>query len=260
MQLRLSSRHPKGANGAVKSPVRGLRFPHWAMLLTYSAGLNAKCNTPTPFPLDLPDAQVMFDSAWSTTRVSGNQPAGQSHSVVEYRVVASFCCFIVNHPPAAFQIESQHLQGHDDPRHIVREVTRSPTFVHSGKFSLTVSMMFYASYMSNTSLFDSIMKYFLAGLTTILPGHDGPVFALPSGTESIQVRTGPGPYDGYVIVEGSAFLFSFNATAPAYLDMNTWINHIINFFRPKEALIENGDLLLNSTFTVQCGPSLLNLT
>jgi hypothetical protein len=33
MQLRLSSRHPKGANGAVKSLVRGLRFAHWAMML-----------------------------------------------------------------------------------------------------------------------------------------------------------------------------------------------------------------------------------
>jgi hypothetical protein len=210
--------------------------------------------------LDLPDAQGMFDSAWSATRISGNQPAGQSHSLFEYHVFAPFCSLVLNHPPAAFQIESQHLQGHDDPRRIVREVTHSPTFVHSGKFSLTVSMVFYASYMSNTSLFDSIMKYFLAGLTSILPGHGGPVFALPSGTEYMQVRTGPGPYDGYVTVEGSAFLFSFNATAPANLDMNTWINHTINFFRPKEALIENGDLLLNSTFTVQCGPSLLNLT
>ena len=120
--------------------------------------------------------------------------------------------------------------------------------------------MFYASYMSNTSLFDSIMAYFLGGLTTILPGHNGPVFALPSGTEYTQVRTGPGLYDGYVVVGGSAFLFSFNASAPAYLGLDTWINHTIRFFRPKQALTDNGDLLLNSTFTVQCGPSLLNLT
>ena len=111
-------------------------------------------------------------------------------------------------------------------------------------------MSFYESQMSRTGMFESIMMNFLDGLTTLLPGHNGPVYSLPIGTETTQVKTGSGPYDGNVIVAGSAYLYSFNATAPATLDLNTWINHTISFFRPKAALSAIGELLLNATFMV----------
>lgn len=160
---------------------------------------------------------------------------------------------------AAFQVKSQRLQGRDDPRRIVEEVLYGPTFVHSCRFSLTVNMSFYESQMSRTGMFESIMMNFLDGLTTLLPGHNGPVYSLPIGTETTQVKTGSGPYDGNVIVAGSAYLYSFNATAPANLDVNTWINHAIGFFRPKAALSDIGELLLNATFMVRCDPSMLFL-
>ena len=74
---------PKRANGAVKFPVRCPHQPSRCKLLTLSSGLNAKCNLSTPYPSNLPGAQGIFDSAWASTRISGNQPAGLALAFIE---------------------------------------------------------------------------------------------------------------------------------------------------------------------------------
>jgi hypothetical protein len=143
-----------------------------------------------------------------------------SRSLNVARVRVMLCCFVLTCCSAAFQFESQHLQGQDDPRRIVGEVTRGPTFVFPGKYSVKFSM---ALQMSQPSLIELIMKNItdavMDGFKTMLPARNGPVFAVPTGMETTPVQTGTSSVDGYLLVESSAFLVSFNTTSPAIL---TW--------------------------------------
>ena len=168
------------------------------------------------------------------------------------------CCLLLTCCSAAFQVESQHLQGQNDHRRIVGEVTRGPTFVFPGKYSVKFSTMFYASQMSQPSLIELIMKNITDAVTdgfkAMLPARNGPVFAVPTGMETTPVQTGPSSVDGYLLFESSAFLVSFNTTAPTNFDVGAWTNHTINFFRSKAASSEIRELLSTATFTVRCGP------
>ena len=65
--------------------------PSRCVLLTRSSGLNAKCNLSTQYPLNLPDAQAMFDNAWSSTRISGGHPAGHARTLIELPRPCMFC-------------------------------------------------------------------------------------------------------------------------------------------------------------------------
>ena len=219
-------------------------------LLTLSTGLNSKCNPTTAFPFKLQDSQGLLNAAWSTTRTSMNQPAGQLAAILKW-----LCCGVVvflKHFLAAFQVESQNLQGQDDPRRILGEVTHGPTFAFPCKFSLAINISFY---MSNPSLFQEIMKNvtdgILYGVSTLLPGPNAPVFALSTAIESSIVQSGAASYDSRLLVESSAFLFAFNTTGIASFDFSAWATRAINFFRSRAPSPQIRDLVSPTTFTVR---------
>ena len=164
-------------------------------------------------------------------------------------------CVVLKRPLAAFQVKSQHLQGQDDPRHIVAQVTHGPTFVFPGKFSVAFNTSFIASHMSQPSLLETIIKNItdgvMDGFKAMLPAHHGPVYSVSTGTDfKHQFPVGA---EIQYLVESSAFLVSLNTTAPATasFDVNAWTNHAINFFRSQAASSEIRELLSNANFMVR---------
>jgi len=163
---------------------------------------------------------------------------------------------VLKHPLAAFQVKSQHLQGQDDPRHIVAQVTHGPAFVFPGKFSVAFNTSFIVSHMSQPSLLETIIKNItdgvMDGFKAMLPAHHGPVYSVSTGTDfKYQFPVGA---EWQHLVESSAFLVSLNTTAPATasFDVNAWTNHAINFFRSQAASSEIRELLSNANFMVRC--------
>lgn len=215
---------------------------------------NATCQHHTP-PTCLVHRASLTAHGLRLASVATSLQVWPSRSLNVARVRVMLCCFVLTCCSAAFQVESQHLQGQDDPRRIVGEVTRGPTFVFPGKYSVKFSM---ALQMSQPSLIELIMKNItdavMDGFKTMLPARNGPVFAVPTGMETTPVQTGTSSVDGYLLVESSAFLVSFNTTSPANFDLGAWTNHTINFFRSKAASFEIRQLLSTATFTVRCGP------
>ena len=164
-------------------------------------------------------------------------------------------CVVLKRPLAAFQVKSQHLQGQDDPRHIVAQVTHGPAFVFPGKFSVAFNTSFIVSHMSQPSLLETIIKNItdgvMDGFKAMLPAHHGPVYSVSTGTDfKYQFPVGA---EIQYLVESSAFLVSLNTTAPATasFDVNAWTNHAINFFRSQAASSEIRELLSNANFMVR---------
>lgn len=147
------------------------------------------------------------------------------------------------------------MQGQDDPRHIVAQVTHGPIFVFPGKFSVAFNMSFIVSHMSQPSLLETIIRNItdgvMDGFKAMLPAHHGPVYSVPTGTDfKYQFPVGA---EIIYLVESSAFLVSLNTTAPATasFDVNAWTNHAINFFRSQAASSEIRELLSNANFMVR---------
>ena len=147
------------------------------------------------------------------------------------------------------------MQGQDDPRHIVAQVTHGPAFVFPGKFSVAFNMSFIVSHMSQPSLLETIIRNItdgvMDGFKAMLPAHHGPVYSVPTGTDfKYQFPVGA---EIIYLVESSAFLVSLNTTAPATasFDVNAWTNHAINFFRSQAASSEIRELLSNANFMVR---------
>ena len=167
------------------------------------------------------------------------------------------CCVVLKRPFAAFQVKSQHLQGQDDPRHIVAQVTHGPAFVFPGKFSVAFNISFIVSHMSQPSLLETIIQNItdgvMDGFKAMLPAHHGPVYSVPTGTEFKSGFPVGDPHESHYLVESSAFLVSLNTSAPATasFDVNAWTNHAINFFRSQAASSEIRELLSNANFMVR---------
>ena len=191
-----------------------------------ASALNAKCSPATPFLLDFPHAQLLFNERFSAF-VDSNQSAGDealSLYVVLKHVLPSHDC---SHSSAAFVVAT------NDTRFMLREITHGRTHVVPASFSLIVNTSDLSS-LNSPLLFDSFFKNvtdsLMDGFKHILSSRSA--FAL--SWENVYKAY---PETGQIVFTSSAFLVAFNSDATdtrlIYAHVEIWNSQAVSLFHSK---------------------------
>jgi len=159
---------------------------------------------------------------------------------------------------AAFQIESQSLGGSDDPRRIVDAIAHSPTFVLLVNFSLAAKMSIFMPTSSFHPQMEEIMKNLtdcvLGGLIAVLPDHRDSVLALSSSMATQLMTSGISSTDGYIFLNCSAYIASFNTSNADSIFLPpaiaSWKSSSIQLFQSRATSPEIAEIVTASTFHV----------
>ena len=190
-----------------------------------ASALNAKCSPATPFLLDFPHAQLLFNERFSAF-VNSNQPAGDEALCLCFalkHVLPSYHC---SHSSAAFVVAT------NDTRFILREITHGPTFVMPASFSLIMNSSDLSS-LNSTLLFDSFFKNVSDSLMESFKhvASSRSAFALSWENEyKVHSET------GHIVFTSSAFLVAFNFSSDErsiISSQDTWNSLAISLFHSK---------------------------